>query len=95
MTKNELTVSRRDMRPVERAVEQLRHIRFDACGVDLDAAEELVPLVERGLAGAVEVEGRDFGLCVRTGLFLRDERDTRANEDRSGLCGGIVSIEDH
>jgi hypothetical protein len=74
------------MSSVKRAIEQLRRISIDACGIDLDAAEKFVPLIERGLTDSIEIEVRNFRLGVRTRLVLGDERYPYSCKDRRSAC---------
>lgn len=74
-----LTISRRDMRPIHRAIKQLHDIGRHALRLHLHAPEQLVPRVERALLDGREVERRDLGLGVRAGLIGGDEGDADAD----------------
>lgn len=78
------------MRPVQRAVEQLRRVLVHAVGVDLDAPQQLVPRVERRRSHTGEVEVGDLGLGVCACLIGRDEGYAHSCKDGRRLCSNIV-----
>ena len=73
------------MRPVDRTVEHLGNVCLDIVRLHLEASEEVVPCISRGLVDAVEVVVRNLGFSVATRLLGRDERDTGASVNSSRL----------
>lgn len=81
-----LTIGRRNMRAIGRAIEQLHNLALHALRLYLDTSEELVPRVECNLAHAREIEVWNLRLGIGASLRLRNERYSNANEYRRLDC---------